>query len=134
MLIGLVVATAITTAVGFLIVGPLDATLGSADLEVVEELVEARTDHLDRATAITGLLADAGSVAVLWALAMAVGARLTRRWEAAVFLLFAVGGEKLTFLVSSLVVDRPRPPVEALGHVFETGAFPSGHVGSAVTL
>ena len=29
---------------------------------------------------------------------------------------------------------RPRPPVEPLGEVFATSSFPSGHVGSAITL
>jgi undecaprenyl-diphosphatase len=51
-----------------------------------------------------------------------------------VFLLAAVGGEKLTYLVASSIVDRPRPDVPPLGHVFSTSSFPSGHVASAITL
>jgi undecaprenyl-diphosphatase len=61
-------------------------------------------------------------------------AALTRRWRAAGFVAMAVAGEKLVYAVSVMVVGRPRPPVPTVGSTYATSSFPSGHVGSAVTL
>jgi undecaprenyl-diphosphatase len=46
----------------------------------------------------------------------------------------AIGGEKLSYLITTLIVDRPRPEVETIGKVHVTSSFPSGHVASAVSL
>jgi undecaprenyl-diphosphatase len=53
---------------------------------------------------------------------------------APVFLAVAVGGEKLLYLVSSLIVGRDRPPVPTVGTSYAKSSFPSGHVASAITL
>jgi undecaprenyl-diphosphatase len=134
MAVMVVVWTALSVAVGLAIEGPLSDVVGRWDLRVVEDLAAGRTTTLDRITGVTGLPADTIPVAVLWFGAMVIGARATGGWVVPVFILFVVGGEKLTYLVTSLVVGRSRPPVETLGHVYATGSFPSGHVGSAVTL
>ena len=80
------------------------------------------------------MLADSLTVALLWVGAMVLAARWTRSWKIPVFLLVAIGGEKLTYLLTSIVVGRPRPPVPPLGEVYATNSFPSGHVGSAIVL
>jgi undecaprenyl-diphosphatase len=46
----------------------------------------------------------------------------------------AIGGEKLSYLFTTLIVDRPRPEVETVGKVHVTSSYPSGHVGSAISL
>jgi undecaprenyl-diphosphatase len=46
----------------------------------------------------------------------------------------AIGGEKLSYLVTTLIVERPRPQVPTVGKVHFTSSYPSGHVGSAITL
>lgn len=134
MAITLVVMTVLSVAAGLLITGPLAGSVDRWDLKVVEDLAADRTTALDRFTGLGGFLADTVPVAVLWVGAMAVGARLSGRWVVPAFLFFVIGGEKLTYLITSIVVGRPRPPVEALGHAYATGSFPSGHVASAVTL
>jgi undecaprenyl-diphosphatase len=80
------------------------------------------------------VFSDTVPVAVVWAVAMALAAWRTRDWVASTFLLIAVGSEKLVYLMTTLVVDRPRPDVETVGHVYSTSSFPSGHVGAAVAL
>lgn len=134
MAILLAVATVVSVVVGLLLGGPLAGSVGRWDLQVVEGLAADRTTAVDRITGVADLFADTVPVAVLWLGAMAVGARLTQEWVVPVFVLFVIGGEKLTYLVTSVVVGRSRPPVDALGHVYATNSFPSGHVGSAVAL
>ena len=130
----IVVLSAISIAVGLLITGPLDGSVGRFDLDVERDLVDARTLTLDDLTAAATFFAETVPVSVLWVAAMAVSAWRTGRWRIPVFLLVAIGGEKLTYLLTSLVVGRDRPPVEALGHVYATRSFPSGHIGAAITL
>ncbi len=79
-------------------------------------------------------LANTTFVLAVMVVGAVVVARRTRRWVAPVFLLAAVGGEKLVYLIVSVVVGRDRPPVPTLGYVHATTSFPSGHVGAAVTL
>ena len=134
MAIALVFSTALSIAVGLLIVGPLDDSVGRWDRQVVRDLAADRTAAADRITGLAAVFADTAPVALLWAGAMAIGARLTRQWVVPVFIFFVIGGEKLAYLFTSMVVGRPRPPVEALGQVFATSSFPSGHVGSAIAL
>lgn len=131
---GIVVFTAVSTAAGFLVTGALDSSIGSFDREVAQALVEARTTTINRVTGAATILADSATVAVLWIAAMALGAWRTRGWRLPMFFLAGIGGEKLTYLFTSLIVGRPRPSVESLGQVYATNSFPSGHVGSAIAL
>ena len=132
--IAIVVLTTLTSGVGLLITKVLDDSVGRWDLDVARSLVDGRTSSLNAITGAATVLADSVTVAVLWVGAMAVGWWRTRRWQLPLFFLAAIGGEKLTYLLASIAVGRPRPPVESLGHVFATNSFPSGHVGAALTL
>ena len=132
--VAVVVLTALTTVAGLLITKVLDGSLGRVDLDLANALVDRRTPTLNEVTGAATVLADSFTVAVLWIAAMAVGRVRTRSWQLPIFFLAAIGGEKLTYLLASIAVARPRPPVESLGHVFATNSFPSGHVGAALTL
>jgi undecaprenyl-diphosphatase len=125
---------AVVTSMGLLIVHGLDATVGRWDLEVEQRLAEGRTDLLDSLTGAATWLAESMVVAGLTLLVVVVAAWVTRSWLAPAFLALCVFGEKTVYLASTLVVDRPRPPVPTIGHVFATSSFPSGHVGAAVAL
>jgi undecaprenyl-diphosphatase len=46
----------------------------------------------------------------------------------------AVTGEVAIFLVVTLLVDRPRPPVGQLDEAPPTSSFPSGHTAAAIVL
>lgn len=130
----LVALTLLSIGAGVLVTGVLEPSIGRADLDLAQELARDRDSALTTVTGLATVLADSVNVAVLWVGAMAVAAWRTRSWAIPVFLLVAIGGEKLTYLVTSVVVGRPRPPVPALGVVHATTSFPSGHVGSAIVL
>lgn len=134
MAIGIAVLTATTIGLGLLIIGPLAASAGGFDLDVVRHLAANRTPFVNQVTGIGGVLGGSVVVSVLWAAAVVLAAWRTRQWTVPAFLVFAIGGEKLTYLFASMVVGRPRPAVESLGHVYATSSFPSGHVGAAITL
>ena len=128
------VLSALGIGVGLLITGVLEGSVGRFDLDVARDLADGRTRSLDSFTGGATVLAETVTVSVLWVAAMAFAAWRTRQWTIPVFFVAAIGGEKLTYLITSLAVGRPRPPVEALGHVYATRSFPSGHVAAAITL
>jgi membrane-associated phospholipid phosphatase len=130
----LVALTLVSIGAGVLVTGALASSIGRDDLDLARELAADRHPTLTSITGAATVLADSVNVAVLWVGAMALAAWRTRSWAIPVFLLVAIGGEKLTYLVTSVVVGRPRPPVPALGVVHATTSFPSGHVGSAIVL
>lgn len=133
--VGIAGLTAVSSAVGLVLTRTaFGRGLVDLDLTIARRLVEGRSPAVDRWTGASTVLADSLTVAVLWVGAMAVAGWRTRHWRLPLFLLAAIGGEKLTYLFTSLIVGRARPPVEPLGHVFSTKSFPSGHVGSAIAL
>ena len=131
---GVIFITLISAFVGLLITHVLDGSVGHLDLHVTRTVVAHRTAALDRLTAAATVPADTIAVAVLSVAAVAVAAWWTRALVLPAFFVAAVGGEKLTYLLTTELVRRPRPPVPPLGHVFATSSFPSGHVGSVITL
>ena len=104
------------------------------DVEVEEELEESRTDALDAFTEGSNWLAETVPVTVILLVAIAVSWRVSGLVVVPVFLALAVGGEKLIYLFTSLIVDRDRPPVETVGETQADTSFPSGHTASAITL
>ena len=57
-----------------------------------------------------------------------------RRWRPSVFLVVAVAGQALVFLLVQFAVKRPRPDVKRLDSGIPTSSFPSGHTGAATAL
>lgn len=104
------------------------------DLRAERFLAAHRTPWADSVTHWATLPAEALTVGVVTAVAVAVLRVRTRNWRAPLFVALSVGGEKLVYLAASLLVDRERPPIPTLGTVYATSSFPSGHVGSAVCL
>jgi membrane-associated phospholipid phosphatase len=118
--VGIVALTAMWTLAGVAVIhSPIDAW----DLRQSEWIAAHRQPALDTLTA-----------AVLWGLGAVVLALVTRSWVAPALLCVALAGEKLTYLFSSLIVGRDRPPIPTLGHLYAMSSWPSGHVASAVTL
>lgn len=134
-LIGIIVVTAIASAIGLLLVHVLDhSALVRFDVHLEDTLEANRTAFLDKATGVGTFFADPLPVATVWLLAVIVTAVKFRHWRPPLFFMIAIGGEKLSYFLSTLVVDRPRPEVETVGKVHVTSSFPSGHVGSAISL
>jgi membrane-associated phospholipid phosphatase len=128
-----VLIVVVESAVGLLLVHG-DSWVARWDLSWERWLAEHRTDMLDALTHGATWAAETVPVLVILTLAVVVAWRWSTFVAAPVFLLVAVGGEKLCYLVISLIVGRDRPPVDTLGETYATASFPSGHIASAVAL
>jgi undecaprenyl-diphosphatase len=130
-IVGLV---ALGTAAGWVVVHGFGGAVDRFDHRVARALADGRTPLQTSITGAAVVLANTPTVLAGWAAAMAVTWWRTRAWRLPLFFLTAIGGEKLTYLLTGMIVGRPRPPVPPLGEVFATHSFPSGHVGSAIVL
>lgn len=126
--------TAVLTLVGLVIMHGLEDSVVRWDLRVEQDLFESRTSLVDTLTGAGTMFSNTFVVAAATALVAAVTWWITRQWLATAFIIVAVGGEKLIYLVVTLMVQRPRPPVPPVGYVHATTSFPSGHTGAAVAL
>src|SRR3954452_8410310 len=123
------------TAVGLLIVGPFaGGRTDRWDLDVARWFVDHRSSTLDPLAEGATWLAETITLPVVLLVALLIAWRVSENVAAPVFLALAVGGEKLLYFVSSLIVGRDRPPVPTVGTSYATSSFPSGHVASTVTL
>jgi undecaprenyl-diphosphatase len=122
-------------AAGLLLVGPFeDGRVARWDLDIERWFVERRTDALDSLAEAGTWLSETITVPVVLLVAIVIAWRVSTNVAAPVFLAVAVGGEKLLYLISSLIIGRDRPPVPTVGTSYATSSFPSGHVASAVVL
>jgi len=125
----------IVTAVGLLLVGPLDdGRIVRWDIHVERWFLDHRTSTLNTLAEAGTWLAETITVPVVLLIAIVIAWRVSSNVAAPVFLAVAVGGEKLLYFVSSVIVGRDRPPVPTVGTSYATSSFPSGHVASAITL
>ena len=104
------------------------------DLRVDQRLANHRVGWLNGFTKWATWLAESIPVIVILLIAVIVARRVTGAWRAPLFMALVVGGEKLIYLVTTLLVGRDRPPVPTLDDTYATSSFPSGHTASAVTL
>jgi len=116
---------------GWLITGPLDLT--NVEEHANTWFESHRTDRLNDLTAFPTHLASTEGIVVVAGLA-AVWYVIRRRWPSLTLLAWALTAELTIFLVSNLVVGRPRPDVVALDSVPRTSSFPSGHVAATFAL
>jgi membrane-associated phospholipid phosphatase len=128
---------AAAVAVGMVLLGLLltnllsDGGLGG-EAGINRELARDRTPGLNTATQVLTYLADTPTIVALTALG-ALACRLWfRRWRESVYLVLCVGIETVIFLLTSIVIDRNRPPVPKLDDAPPTSSFPSGHTAAAV--
>lgn len=125
----------VVTAMGLLLVGPLDdGRIVRWDLHVERWFVDHRTSTLNTLAEAGTWLAETITVPVVLLIAIVIAWKVSSNVAAPVFLAVAVGGEKLLYFVSSVIVGRDRPPVPTVGTSYATSSFPSGHVASAITL
>ena len=135
----LVVAVLLLGAVvgiGFLLVGlGPDSGLIRADIGVVAWLAAHRVPWFDPISAFLAELGNTQVIIGLAAVAAGVAYYLTRRWRPSLVIVTVLVGEVLIFVLSSVIVDRPRPPVPHLDATLPpTSSFPSGHAAAATCL
>jgi undecaprenyl-diphosphatase len=131
--IGALVMFAAWSAFGLVYVKLLDdSALADWDRRVTVWFENHRTPTWDDLSFWGSMLSD---TLVKVALVVVVGGTMIavwRRWHDGLMLAASVLIEAAVFLFSSLVVDRPRPPVEQLDSIPPSGSFPSGHVAASV--
>jgi len=118
---------------GLLLANPLAGAVAGED-ELNRDLAEGRTPDWNAVTAFLGMLSNTPAVmATLFVLVVVL--RLGYgRWREAATLVTAVLLQATVFLLTTLVVDRPRPDVPKLDGAPPTSSFPSGHTGAATAL
>src|SRR5687767_5517740 len=133
--LGVLCVTIAASIVGLLLTHVFEnSALVRFDVRLENTLEASRTPLLTTLTGIGTFFSDPLPVAVVWLLAVIISAVALRHWRPPMLFMIAIGGEKLSYLLTTLVVDRPRPEVETVGKVHVTSSYPSGHVGSAISL
>ena len=124
--------TAVLIAIGELITGPFDGSIGATDRRVARWFEAGRTPRLDDLSYWGSMLAETGVKIVLTAVAATVMIAVWRRWNDALLVAVALVLEACIFLTVTLVVGRHRPDVTRLDSSPVDSSFPSGHVAAAV--
>jgi len=126
---------ALLVAVGWLVTGPLAHVWPlSAEDGVNRALARHRNPALNGISGFFSTIANTPSAIALSTVAVVAIRVLTHRWPAALFVATALACEVSVFLVTTLVVDRPRPAVPHLDVAPPTSSFPSGHTAAATAL
>jgi membrane-associated phospholipid phosphatase len=133
-LAGFAVLAAVMIGVGLLLVHVLlPAGVGAWDNHVNQWFVGRRTPLLNTWTLWGSEIAMTPTVVGLGIVMVAILA-ITRRWRELQFIVTAVAVEASAFLVTTLLIQRPRPTVHRLDASPPTSSFPSGHVAAGMAL
>ena len=127
-----VALTGVLAAVGKLIVGPLDGSVGDRDRELARWFVDHRTPRLDGWSHWGSMLSETAVKIVVTAIAVTAMVAIWKRWNEALLVGGALIFEASVFLTTTLIVGRHRPPVAKLKDSPVDSSFPSGHVAAAV--
>lgn len=122
-----------TVGLGYLVTEVLSSTaVGKWDAEVPRRILEHRQQEgVSESKLITSLSATPTIIALTAIAAVAFRWKFGR-WRESLVVIYAVIGETSIFLVTTLLIDRPRPSVPKLDAAPPTSSFPSGHTAAAV--
>jgi undecaprenyl-diphosphatase len=104
------------------------------ELRIEADLVASRRPWLDAVTRAGTVIGSTVTVIVLTAIGCLVLAWRGHGIRLPLFLVAAVLGETLLFLIAQQGFHRPRPPVLRLDPAAPTASFPSGHTAATVAL
>ena len=122
----------VTVLLGLLVTKVLDGTaFADEDAALDRTLAAHRTPTGVTLTHIGTMFAETPTIVALTAITAAAFRLAYRRWRESVFLVLCVTGQALIFLVTTLLIDRHRPPVRHLDASPPTSSFPSGHTAAA---
>lgn len=124
--------TAAFVAIGRLVVGPFDGSVGAFDRDLAMRLAEGRTAALDDLSWWGSMVAETAVKIVLTLVVLAVVWLRWRHWQDVVLIAGALVLEASAFLTITLLVGRHRPDVPRLDSSPVDSSFPSGHVAAAV--
>lgn len=132
--VGYVIVGAIVLGLGLLLTHVLlSGGLGRWDEHVEDWFVARRTLTWNDVTAVGTAIGSTGTVIAVAAVAVAILA-FRRLWRDVALIVVALAVEVLVFLMTTFVVDRPRPSVPQLDASPPTSSFPSGHTAAAIAL
>jgi membrane-associated phospholipid phosphatase len=133
LLLPAVLLIGIMVLIGWLLTDVLAHTwLATADTTVDEELAADRTNELNGVSFVFSTLASTPVIIGL-TVVTAVTARLVwKRWHESIYVVYAVVGEVLVFLATTLLIQRERPEVQQLDPAPPTSSYPSGHTAAAI--
>ncbi len=125
----------VVAGVGWLLINPLEGSVGEVDDDVALWFADERTDRLNDLANAGTFLGDT-IVELVLAPVIAVGVWIWQRSVVpALFLALVTCGIGGIYYVAVNVDPRQRPPVEILDPGLDpTHSFPSGHVGTAIAL
>jgi membrane-associated phospholipid phosphatase len=106
----------------------------TAEDGVDRSLAGDRTPLLNHISAFFSAMASTPYAIGLTVLAAVVARLMFHRWREALFVAGVVVLEVAVFLVTTLVINRPRPLVTHLDVAPPTSSFPSGHTAAALAL
>ncbi|MBE1547222.1 undecaprenyl-diphosphatase [Mycobacterium sp. OAS707] len=124
---------AMMVGLGYLLTDVVPATaLGKWDAEVPRQLVAYRQQEGIAGSKLITTLSETLTIVILTALAAAMFRWKFGRWRESLVVIYAVVGETVIFVATTLFIDRPRPSVPHLDDAPPTSSFPSGHTAAAV--
>ncbi len=130
-----VLLAAVMIGLGLLLTHPLAHWwLLHAEDGVDRALAAHRDPELNSVTGVLSTVADTIGTVVLALVACLVARRSCRRWREAAFIATSLAIEVGVFLLTTVLVHRPRPAGLGLDHSPPTSSFPSGHSAAAVAL
>ncbi len=109
------------------------APLSSEDA-VNRTLASDRTPTGNELTGIATSVANTSSIIAIMIVVAIIFRLVFQRWRESLFLVLAVSGQALVFMLTTLVISRKRPGVPHLDASPPTSSFPSGHTGAATAL
>jgi membrane-associated phospholipid phosphatase len=102
-----------------------------ADAGLDRWLEKQRTPTGETLTHIGTLFGETPTIVGLTAITVVVFRVVFHRWRESVILALCVSGQALIFLITTMLIDRERPPVQHLDDSPPTSSFPSGHTAAA---
>jgi membrane-associated phospholipid phosphatase len=135
LLVAAAVLWGVLCGVGYLLTHHLkDTSFERWDAAANRRLTQHRTDMWNTVTHWLTYCAETLTVIAI-GVVFFVGLRVALgRWRESVFLAAALAGEVTIFVLTTLMIDRDRPPVSHLDSAPPTSSFPSGHTAAAVAL
>ncbi|MEO7070491.1 MAG: phosphatase PAP2 family protein [Nostocoides sp.] len=123
----------VIVAVGLLLKGPLSG-LGTSEEGVNRRLVAWRTPAWNTITMLCSHIGNTEYVIGVCVLVAAVIWWRTKQWWYAAVPLLAISLQATIFVLTTLVIARPRPHVSHLDPAPPTSSYPSGHEGASTAL
>ncbi|HST64770.1 MAG TPA: phosphatase PAP2 family protein [Mycobacteriales bacterium] len=108
-----------------------DTGFADADAGVNRWFAKHRGSTLNTLTHLGTLFGETITIVACTAITVVLFRVIFHRWRESVILTICVVGQSLIFLITTILIDRDRPPVPHLDDSPPTSSFPSGHTAAA---